>query len=501
MLSDATIDRLREALLAADYTLDPVMERLGEAGRAGLERNSTVPARRSLAEERDPQATFARLWVLQDAVSQHDARAALGAVLDPLLAAGLLAPVGTDALRATAALRPYGAEAGPARPAIAGWICHDLLPSLDAREGTIRDDFVLGVSPASTTLAQLAIRRPNGSALDLGTGCGVQSVHLAAHTEEVVATDLNPRALQLARITTRLSGVAADLRLGSLYEPVAGQTFDQIISNPPYVMSPPSDAHLTYREGALPGDELVRQVIVDGARHLNPDGTMQVLCNWAILGDQPWQERLAGWVEASGCDALILEREQLDPYEYVELWLADAGLKGAPDYAARYDAWLHYFDQLNIAGVGMGWVSLRNAGRATPDVRIESWPFNVHQPLGDALAAQHSAVESLQLDDAELLATRWIVHPDVVQETMGRPGAEDPEHLVLRQSYGLGRAREAGTDLAALVGACDGELSASEIIGAIAAIFEVDAPALTADLLPRVRTLVADGYLLRDRIS
>ena len=82
-----------------------------------------------------------------------------------------------------------------------------------------------------------------------------------------------------------------------------------------------------------------------------------------------------------------------------------------------------------------------------------------------------------------------------MQETLGQPGAEDPAHLVLRQSYGLGRALEADTALAAFVGACDGDLTAGEIIGAIAVLTEVDVAALDAELIPRIGELVADGYL------
>ena len=66
---------------------------------------------------------------------------------------------------------------------------------------------MLGVSAASASLAQLTLRRPVGRALDLGTGCGVQSLHLARHADAVVATDLNPRALDLARITFALNGI------------------------------------------------------------------------------------------------------------------------------------------------------------------------------------------------------------------------------------------------------------------------------------------------------
>ena len=497
MLPLDAIATLRARLLDTDYTLDAVLDRLGEAGRRGLERNSTTPARDALnaADPDDAQAALARLWILQDAVGAASVRRALGDAAGPLASAGLLAPGPGDTVRATAVVRPYGAEATASTPAVAGWICHDPLPNLDGHAGAPRPDHVLGISPASTTLAQLSIRRPVASALDLGTGCGVQSLHLAAHAERIVATDLNPRALDLARITTGLSCVDADLRLGSLYDPVAADSFDLIVCNPPFVISPPTDARLTYREGDLPGDELVRRVLVEGAGKLNPQGTMQVLCNWAIVDGEPWDERLADWLRPTGCDALVLQRERLDPYEYAEIWLADAGLDAGAGHQRRYREWLDYLGALRITGVGMGWVSLRNAGRATPDLRLEDWPFDVHQPVGDALAAQQRAVDLAAVTEATLLATRWRLAPGVVQETLGRPGAEDPEHIVLRQSQGLGRATEAGTAVAALVGACEGDLAASEIIVALASLLEVDTDALTAELTPRLRDLVLDGYL------
>lgn len=506
MLSGDAIEALRGRLLAADYTLDAVRERLGQAGERGLERNSSMPALRALGDDDDPQATLMRLWLTQSDADGAAVARALGD-LTPFLEAGLLARVGAGwgagesagkgpRVRALVEIRPYAAEGTDEVPPLDGWVCHDPIPNLDGRTTRTRGDFVLGVSPASTTLAQLSVRRPVGTALDLGTGCGVQTLHLAQHARRVVATDLNPRALALAAITTRLNRVAADLREGSLYEPVRGETFDQIVTNPPYVMSPPGGERLTYREGVLPGDDLVRRVITEGGALLNPEGTMQVLCNWAVVEGEPFTERLAGWVRPTGCDAWVLQRERLDPFEYVELWLADAGLTGTPEYDARYGAWLDYFASMGIVGVGMGWVSLRNAGRERPDLRVEEWPHAVHQPIGKAFAAQQRAVDLVQRSDTDLLATRWRTLPGVSQETLGRPGAEDPEHLVLRQSFGVGRALQADTGLAALVGACDGDLRASEIIGAIASLLDLDADALAAELTPRLRDMVADGYLV-----
>lgn len=485
MLADSAIARLRDDLLAAGFTLDGVSDRLGASGLAGLERNSSVPAAAALGHEADAQADLVRLWILGHRVPAARVLAALPSVSE-LLEAGLLRRE-DDALLADVELKPYGTDR------LTGWICSDPTP-LDGRIVRPRPDFVLGASPASTTLTQLVPSRHVGRALDLGTGCGIQSLNLDAGA--IVATDVNPRALELARITLGLSGVEADLRPGSLYEPVAGERFDLIATNPPYVISPPGGERLVYRETGLGGDELMRQVVTGAPKRLADGGTLVVLGNWAIT-DRPWEERLAGWLRSTGCDALVLERERMDRYAYIELWLADAGLVGSDDYDRRYAEWLDYFDATGIREVGLGWLALRNSGRERPEVRIEQWPHLVHQPVGDAIAAFFDSVGDARLDDAELLASRWRRHPGVVQETLGEPGAADPQHLVLRQHYGLGRALEPGTELAAVVGACDGELPLGRLVDAVASLTGAERVTLETEVLAAVRRLVLEGFLHR----
>ena len=56
----------------------------------------------------------------------------------------------------------------------------------------------------------------------------------ADHAEHVVAVDLNPRALWLTELNCRLNGIAnVECRKGDLFEPVAGETFDLVVTNPP----------------------------------------------------------------------------------------------------------------------------------------------------------------------------------------------------------------------------------------------------------------------------
>jgi hypothetical protein len=330
-----------------------------------------------------------------------------------------------------------------------------------------------------------------GSALDLGTGCGIQTVHLADHTDRIVATDLNPRALELARITLGLNQIDADLRLGSLYEPVADEGFDLVVTNPPYVMSPPG-GDLVYREGGFETDHLMREVVRSAP--LNPDGLLVVLGNWAVTEGQTWQERVAAWIP-QGHDALVLQREALDPFEYIEIWLADAGLAGSSDYLPGYREWLEYFRRQRINGVGMGWVFVRNTGAAEPDIRLEEWPHAVHQPVADAVLAHFAGTGPARWPDEGLLAATLRRSDDLVQEAIGAPGAADPEHIVLRQQAGFGRAVVADTALAAVVGACDGDLPLGMLVDAVAALLEVDGAMLASEILGQVRPLLADGLL------
>ena len=489
----AQASALREQLLEADYTVDRVAERIGAPSHAALGRNQTVPAEQALGEARDPLATLIRLWPLQRSVPVAAVTAALGDHVAPLVAAGVLAVAG-DRVQALQDVRPYAWTDDAAHN---GYVVADLTPGLDGRIDRMGGDYVLGVSSASTSLTQLAVRRPVGAALDLGTGCGVQAIHLAAHADRVVATDVNRRALAATALTCALNDVSVELREGSLYEPVADERFDLIISNPPYVMAPPDRAALTYREGGFRGDGLVREVVQGAVTRLAPDGLLQVLGNWAHPADGDWAERLAGWVAGTGCDLHVVEREVLDPTEYVELWLADAGLIDSDEYRHRYVEWLDYLAAEGIAAIGMGWIMVRRSEVDTPDVTVESWPYTVEQPIGPALAARADAVAKLRdVRDVDLLDRRFALADDVVQETTGRPGIADPEHIVLRGQRGFRRATEVDTMLGAVVGACDGELELGRIIGAAAGLLDTDATAAAAAVLPRIRELVLDGLLL-----
>ena len=500
-LDPAIIGRLREALGRAGYVHDTVAAVLGPVAHRALARNETLPGLRATPGG-SPVETLTRLWPLQAPVPEPALEEALPGLVDPLCQAGILVRGGDDRghamVRAAVDVRPYADDSHD------WWVVSDLTPGMDGARAPMDPAHVLGVSPASTSLAQLTVRRSVDRAWDLGTGCGVQALHLTGHARTVVATDVNDRALRMARLTAALNAAQVDLRNGSLFEPVRGERFDLVVSNPPFVVSPGPDGsalsgttgqRLVYRDSGLPGDEVVRRVVTGIPGHLTAGGVGQVLANWAHVAGQPWQERIAGWLHDSGCDAWVVQREVADPAEYVELWLKDAGLYGGPEYRQRYDVWLSWFAEQRIEGIGFGWINLHRTDRDHPDVRAEEWPFEVEQPLGPEVAAW---VRRTDGDPGDFLDRRLVVRADVRQETVGTPGAADPEVVLLRQQRGMRRARQVDTATAAAVGACDGELTLGAILDAVAQVLDQPADQIRERLRNTIRELAVDGFFEED---
>ncbi|MET9434079.1 methyltransferase [Streptomyces sp. NPDC006551] len=487
--------RLREALLAADFTADGLLELLGAPAYAALARSETVPALRATRGD-SPLEALVRLFLLQGAVPAERAAAALP--LEEALADGWVRESEGE-VRATVDVRPYGGPEGQ------DWfIVSDLGCAVGGAGGIGRKDegVVLGVGGASTTLAGITVRTPVSSALDLGTGSGIQALHAAQHATLVTATDLNPRALDFTRLTLALSGAReAELLQGSLFEPVDGDTYDLIVSNPPFVISP--GARLTYRDGGMGGDDLCRTLVQEAGERLNDGGYAQFLANWQHVEGEEWQDRLRSWVPR-GCDAWIVQREVQDITQYAELWLRDSGdhREDPAEYVRRYEAWLDEFEARKTRAVGFGWITLRKnaavaSGAVEPSIVIEEWPHPVEQPLGDTVRAHFERQDYLRAhDDAALLAEHFALAPEVMQEQVGLPGAEDPEHVVLRQNRGMRRATKVDHVGAGFAGVCDGSLSAGRILDAIGQLMGED-PVLLRDRTPQaIRLLVEEGFLL-----
>ncbi|MCP3426988.1 methyltransferase [Rothia sp. AR01] len=520
------VEALAQALAAVDFSADAIATLLGPGPSAALERDHLVPARhrvrRVLAGEvavRPGQRRLAGavdLFMLGGATSQEGADAVLGqGAFEALRALNLLEEAADGRWVAAVDLSPHASDAGAEL-----WVASDL--GAHQRPGALRRDHVLGIGRASLTLAQFTERRPVGSALDLGTGCGVQLFHLLAHARRVTATDVSLRALAFARFNLVLNAGAlgldparleerVELLEGSLLEPVAGREFDLVVSNPPFVITPrrageAEGDRYTYRDGGLPGDQLISALLEGLPGVLAPGGRAQLLGNWEIHETGPdtqeeWDVRPRGWIPATA-DAWVIQREELTPEDYAETWLRDASQQRDPeafeaaslDYAAD-------FASRGVAGVGFGMIWLRRPAEGTvPGAaslrRFEEIGHPVQQPLAPAVTAAVEAHDALsRMDDAALRAAHLTVAEDVTEERHQRPGAEHPGVILLRQGAGLRRTELLSTEAAGFVSACDGELSAGQILDALGALLGWEGEGPASDLLLHIWRLAEHGFL------
>ncbi len=517
-------------LRAVSYTVDGVAGLLGESASAALSRDQVVPAllaTERLTDSRDPAVraltVVVRLWLLAVPQPVAEVDSALpGIRVQGLVDLGLV-NVEEGTVRVNVDLRPYGWEANADGSGGAElWVASDL--AAHQQPGVLRHDHVLGIGRASTTLVQTTFRQHTKRALDLGTGCGIQTFHLLHHCEHVTATDISERALAFTRFNLLLNAAELDLdprnlqsrvslRLGSLLEPVAGEQFGLVVSNPPFVITPrtggeSSSDQFTYRDGGLPGDGIVASLVQSLAGVLEPGGTAQMLGNWEVTAGTDWKDRPTDWLHDSGLDVWFIQREQVDPEQYAETWLQDASQnREREQYKDSYAAYLDDFASRNVEGVGFGMIWLRRPASGHEPVlsRFEEITYPIQQPIGPHMGAaveQADWVAANPIPEAHLL-----VAEDVTEERHQRPGAAHPGVILLRQGAGLRRTNLLSTELAGFVSACEGQLSVRQIASALVSLLgggdDFDEDAFREGLFRDVANLVLDGFLLPDpaRIS
>ena len=514
---------LRADLSESGWGVGAVATLLGEAADAALRREIRLPALRSVraalaaGTDSSPVAVLTALFMLGEPVLAT----ALDVALPRTGAAGaaVIGLVGeTDEagyVRARVDLRPHEAvdDAGEIR----WWVASDLGELVTGR--ALAPDHVLGIGGAGLTLAGLTPRTRVRSALDLGCGCGIQTLYLLRHAEHVVATDISERALAFTAFNAALAGVCVmgdpdagsgggggrlELLRGSLLEPVAGRRFDLIASNPPFVLTPPAvrEAGLPLMEYRDAGGPVLPELVAGLREHLEPGAAAVMLGNWEHRGADSWREAVATWIP-EGLDGWVIEREVQDPVEYATMWLRDGGLtpeRDAEGFDAALGAWIDDFEVRGVQGVGFGYLIVHRPLRPRDPWRLlEEVTTSGQGVLGHHVAEVLEVRERLAgLDDDAVADLRPVLAPDVTEERHLIPGAAEPTVILLRQGGGLGRTIRASTVVAALAGVADGELSVGQIASAVVALTGEDAIGLRAEMVEATRHLITVGFLTID---
>lgn len=503
---------LRQDFVAAGYSFDNIADLLGPTATAALDRDQHLPARRVLDQplaQSNPLAGLISCFLLADPISRSLADTIFDQLtLDGALDLNIVTITDDGEVAATVDISTYATDHHGDM-----WVASDQT-ALQLGH-SLPEEHILGVGKASITLAEITPRTAVTTALDLGTGCGIQAMHLLLHAEHVTITDISQRALDFAVFNILLNAQQLNVdphrlqdrvtvRAGNMLDPVAGQTFDLIATNPPFVIAPSQAKTMhTYRETGQTGDQFVKELISNIDRVLAPGGQAVMLANWEMFGRGHWHDRLETW-PAEDLDIWAIQRSSADPAQYAEIWLQDSSEQlNRASYADAYERYLEDFEARGVTQIGVGWVWLRRRETTAPLRKFEYLTGPVHQPVAAAwtasvekydtvYSAQTSAGATAQdwaLADMHLVAPQWVTY-----EQYQRFGAEHPEVLMARSGVGFGRHVRLDTATAAVLGAADGELSVGQIVAAVAGLLSLDDEQAAA-LRAEITALYVDGFL------
>jgi len=363
----------------------------------------------ALANRGDAAGALARLFAFADTLDEPTVRDLLeDRLTDALLECGLIRREG--AIHAEFQLRPFEEL----------WLLAD-----DATHGR---DAVM--PPAGTTAQVTRVLPPQLDQAVLDVGCGPGSLALVAAARgapRVVGTDINERAIHLARVNARLNGLEnAEFLVGDLFEPVLGERYPLILAQPPYVIQPPGSASVTFLHGGPSGEEIASRLFAGLAASMAPDGRALVLMEAIVRPEEPLHMRVRAALDSSSVDVLVLSAPGPPPVVQV---LAYATLE-APDPGVEYVAaarrYLEHLDKLNAPDFHHALVVVRAraaAGEARGSVAATVPVGQISR--GDYLALERllACVDLAALDDPRLASqavqaaehTRWIeerVAPD-----------------------------------------------------------------------------------------
>jgi len=471
-----TARALREALAAAAYDLEHVRAALHAGGEVASS-TTDLPVHLRRLPEGTPLATLIRLFLLGRGVTAANAEKAIAPLpLATLEALGLVREAGGE-VTASVRIVPHGRLV----------VACDRNPELDG--GDHQPDYVTGLNAPAVLLASLTVRRPVASALDVGTGNGIQALLAAHHSERVTAVDINPRAVAFARFNAALNGYGnIECRVGDLFEPVRGRRFDLITCNPPYVISPESE--YVYRDSGEPGDSLCRRISGLLPEHLAEGGFGQLLISWVRPLEGDWSEPVRPWFEGRGCDAWLLHYRTEDPLTHAAKWLRPNSLDGLAGYPQGIDRWLEHYRRHRIEAIGFGALMLRRREGAPNWTRCDDLRAGDSSASAQVLrvfAAQDFL--AARPDDEAVLDARLALVPEhrLDQSLQALDGAWELRSSTLTLTEGITFSGTLDVGSAELLRHLDGRRKLREVLRA--------AGAQAPHAVPMIRRLLELGFL------
>jgi predicted RNA methylase len=360
-----------------------------------------------------------------------------------------------------------------------------------------QSDLVLWPNPTSKFLSRFTVQRRSRATLDVGTGCGILSLYASRFSDSVIATDLNVRALSFAQFNARLNGIEnIDVVPGDCFAPVPNRSFDLILSNPPFFITPNAD--YLFCNNSMDLDGLCRRLAKEAHSYLNEGGFMEMLCEWAQVKGQPWEERVAEWLQDTGCDGWVMKGLTQDPEQYAQHRIRETSQDTSQD-AAQYADYMTYYRQRGVEAIHDGLIVMRRR-EGQNFVRIEEVPPTPSGNLSDLILSTFAAHDLLQQNntDEKLLALRPAMSEHVRLEQICTPQNDrwKAESLTLRLTSGFPFHVEMQPLVADFLAMCNGNRTAAEAIAEFQNKTNADQQKVKSECLDMIRKLVERGFMV-----
>ncbi|HEX6278098.1 MAG TPA: methyltransferase [Polyangiaceae bacterium] len=485
-LTDDACERLRARFRTAGFGAELVAE--ADAFIPGALRSPRLPLVRFwLERRREPGAVLARLFVFDATLDETEARDALSPELfEELVLAGVLARAPSGGVESRFLV-------SPTRSGVV--VFSDRLET--------GRDAVMGPGGGTEHLERLVPSAFTGRALDLGCGAGTLALALSRRgAKRAVGVDLNPRAVELARFNARLNALDAEFVVGDGVEPVRNETFDLVLSQPPFVGRPPEQEERTFLFGGARGDELGLAFIGAVPNVLAPGGRALFLLQSAEREGEPLMTRVKRALGEPAPHLLVLAGRGPTPAMQASVFASfeDPTFGQAYESAAR--RYLEHFERLDVRAFGGGLVALTRPAPALGEGRY-ALGLTLRGPHYDAetLAQFLRALDLIEAPDDVLEGERLRLSPHArfvpdVAPDPGAPGGVSEVVSLQIAAPGIGTDWAVAPAELEVLRAIDG----SATVGSAFEAISTAAPALASlrnELFGFVRNALLRGALVR----
>ena len=358
-------------------------------------------------------------------------------------------------------------------------------------------DYVCSITNSTETVARFMVRLPFANVLDVCTGCGALGLLAARQSAHVLATDLNPRAIQFANFNARLNGIDnIEFAVGSIFEPVRGRKFDLITANPPCILGPAS--RYSFRDSGRDLDDFCRQIITEAPDFLSEGGIFQCTLEWPDVEGADWRKRISETLHDLPCDALLLHLRTKNVQSHTDETIGDTDVLDFKAQADLFSDYMDYFQSRRVTSISEGLLALRRRSCAGRNwVNLENLPNRSQTPFGNAVYRYFDTSDALNRLGNGLFDLKLRMAPSLSVETSRRWNGKSWEEGIYRIRQGTGFEHEAEVDasIANLVRRCDGTKTLRELVSIMASDAKVTFDAVASGCLNIVHSMMRMGFL------